>query len=122
MTAMCSANSEGLGSSDDVSFGLADQAAKARGIETFPHHLVRCREGNRGALFILAGLRSPVIRNRNIALRALAAWGAERWSPEISEALQTAARIEPDDDLKARSARVLAGAPYDDVGGTASTD
>jgi hypothetical protein len=37
--------SNGLVSHDDVTFGLADQAAKARGIDTFAHHAARFREG-----------------------------------------------------------------------------
>ena len=180
---------EGLAASDDVTFGLADNAAKARGMETFAQHANRFREGKgwlgyhlfrllqdandvrleevlemateridlaqvargparelglgpgtesyhlltsvlqelarfpgRGARFLLAGLGSPVIPNRNMALRTLAAWGRERWSPEIREALESAARIEPDEDVQARFERVLAGAPYDEEVRTPSPD
>jgi hypothetical protein len=69
---------------------------------------------SRGAKFILAGLRSPVIRNRNGALRALAAWGRERWPADVAAAVASAAGAEPVNDVRARFARVLAGEPFDD--------
>jgi hypothetical protein len=173
---------DGLSSSDDATFGRADQAAKVRGIATFEHHVARFRElrgaagyhlfrlvedadesridavlelvatridlekmatgpgkelgvgpgsepyhlldtvlhglsrfPQRGVPFLLAGLRSPVVRNRNMALRTLSDWGAARWSNEIRRALEQAARAEPDDDVKVRCERVLGGGRYDEV-------
>jgi hypothetical protein len=62
-----------------------------------------------------------MIPNRNMALRALAGWGSDRWSAEIRETMQAAARIEPDDDVKSRFERVIEGGAYDDaVEGTSS--
>jgi hypothetical protein len=55
-----------------------------------------------------------VIRNRNGALRALAAWGRERWPADVAAAVAGAAGAEPVDDVRARFARVLAGEPFDD--------
>jgi hypothetical protein len=69
---------------------------------------------DRGVTFILSGIRSPVVRNRNFALRALATWGRERWSDEVTAAVTSAVAAEPTDDVRARLARVLAGGPFDD--------
>ncbi len=63
----------------------------------------------KGWPLIAAALRSPVIRNRNMAVNALAAWGAEHWPAEAREMLETALRREPDDDVKGRLARLLEG-------------
>ncbi len=176
-----SAIESGLASKDRATFGLADQAARRRGIETFSAHesVLQCgtddasyslyrlmqeatestieralttagrcidlervatgaadslgvgrkfaahrlldfdlqelgRFPGRGTAFILAGLRSPLIRNRNGALRALAAWGREQWPEEIKVAVASAAEAEPLEDVRARFARVLAGEPFED--------
>jgi hypothetical protein len=55
-----------------------------------------------------------VVRNRNTALRTLAAWGRERWPPEAVEAVVRAADQEPVADVKGRFMRVLAGEPFDE--------
>jgi hypothetical protein len=62
-----------------------------------------------------AGLRSPSVRNRNIALSCLSAWGRANWPPEAEMALHRALREEPSDDVRARIEKVLAGQPLDDV-------
>ena len=64
---------------------------------------------SRGWDFIRSGLRSPVVRNRNMALVALAAWGRESWVPETEMALRRAFREEPRPDIRRRIERVLAG-------------
>ncbi len=68
----------------------------------------------RGTAFVIAALRSPVIGNRNAALRSLADWGRDRWPPEVLAAVTRAAADEPVADVKARAERVLAGGPFDD--------
>jgi len=57
---------------------------------------------------IEAGLRSPVVRNRNMALRALAAWSRSHWPDGAQALLSQAQREEPDDDVRARMAQLLA--------------
>lgn len=63
---------------------------------------------------IQAGLRSPVVRNRNMALRAVAGWGRPQWPSQVEAALQDARRQEPDPEVRARLDRVLAGQPFAD--------
>jgi hypothetical protein len=63
----------------------------------------------RGWDFIRAGLRSPVVRNRNMALSSLASWGRENWVPETEMALRRALREEPKPDVRERIEKVLAG-------------
>lgn len=63
----------------------------------------------RGWDFIRSGLRSPVVRNRNMALVSLAAWGRENWVPETEMALRRALREEPRADVRERLEKVLAG-------------
>lgn len=52
-------------------------------------------------------LRSPVIRNRNLALRVLDEWGPPRWPSPAGEALRCAHDEEPDDSLRARMRGLL---------------
>ncbi|MEM8667210.1 MAG: hypothetical protein AAGG48_06820 [Planctomycetota bacterium] len=62
-----------------------------------------------GATFIEAGLKSPVVRNRNMAVNALAEWQADQRHGSPFDALQSAAKIEPNDDVKERMTKVLNG-------------
>jgi hypothetical protein len=64
--------------------------------------------------FIRAGLRSPVVRNRNMALNALSLWGRENWKPDTEMALRRGLREEPTADVRERFERVLAGQPLDE--------
>ena len=68
----------------------------------------------RGWPLLRAGLRSPVVRNRNMALQALAAWGRERWEPETEMLLRRALRDEPDEGVRERIEKVLAGRPLEE--------
>lgn len=67
------------------------------------------RFSGKGKPLVLAGLRSPVIRNRNMAIKALAGWRADDRDAEISAALRRADAEEPQADVKARIERVIAG-------------
>lgn len=58
-------------------------------------------------------LRSPVVRNRNMAIRALAGWGRDNWTAEIEQALVQARAVEPQTDVKERIVKVLQGEPFD---------
>jgi hypothetical protein len=65
----------------------------------------------RGWRLVAAGLRSPVVRNRNLALKTLAAWGRDRWPAGAAEALARALDEEPKDDIRERIRRVIEGQP-----------
>ncbi len=63
----------------------------------------------KGWPLIEAGLRSPVVRNRNMAVRALSAWGRADWPKPAEAALQAALAAEPDESLRERIGNLLAG-------------
>jgi hypothetical protein len=62
---------------------------------------------------IRTALSSPVIRSRNMALRTLAAWGSENWPEDVVTVLAEALSAEPDDGVRERIGRLLAGEPLD---------
>ncbi|CAM4448116.1 hypothetical protein [Paenibacillus tarimensis] len=64
-----------------------------------------------GEELILAGLQSPVIHNRNMALMALEAWELSSWGERIIEVVIRLAEIEPDGSVKERvkSLRLVRG-------------
>jgi hypothetical protein len=64
-----------------------------------------------GARSIDAGLRSPVVRNRNMAVAALSAWSGEERTRELIDSLEQAAECEPDDGTRERMNKVLRGEP-----------
>jgi hypothetical protein len=59
---------------------------------------------------IKAGLSSPVVRNRNMAINALSAWGPKSWSSEMRAEVGSAADVEPKPDIKKRLADLLTSA------------
>jgi hypothetical protein len=65
----------------------------------------------RGATLIAAGLNSPVVRNRNLAVAALAAWPRGEWTGGLEKALERAAACEPDEDVRDRMQKALRGEP-----------
>jgi hypothetical protein len=67
------------------------------------------RAPGRGVPLVIAGLASPAVRNRNMAVRALAAWPRAAWSAEAKAALERACAIEPLADVRARMEDALAG-------------
>lgn len=73
----------------------------------FPGHGVR---------LLLAGLRSPVVRNRNMAIKAASEWTIAKWPKALHEALATAAEIEPCDDVRECMRRVLRGDSMEPAG------
>lgn len=62
-----------------------------------------------GWKLIKTGLQSPVVRNRNMAVRALAAWDAAAWPMEAEAVLTQAIADEPDDVIRETMRKVLAG-------------
>lgn len=62
-----------------------------------------------GWTLIKNSLQSPVISNRNLALKALNAWPRSSWPGEAQAALESAARIEPKIDVRERIKKLMAG-------------
>ncbi len=67
----------------------------------------------KGWPLLKAGLASPVIRNRNFALRALDRWGRAAWPPDALATLRDLAAREPEAEVKRRVERLLAGQPLE---------
>lgn len=67
-----------------------------------------------GSGFIGAGLMSPVVRNRNMAVYALAEWDTSQRKDSAFEALRTAAEIEPEEEVRERMKKVLNGEPLEE--------
>ncbi|MEV0999895.1 hypothetical protein [Nonomuraea sp. NPDC050202] len=65
----------------------------------------------RGWPLIAAGLASPVVRNRNLAVRALSAWDHATLPPEARAAVAAALRAEPDPGVRERLERLHEGLP-----------
>lgn len=63
-----------------------------------------------GWVLVDTGLRSPVIRNRNMAIKTLQAWPPGQWPPQARAVVLTARDLEPDTDVKQRLNDLL-GAP-----------
>lgn len=167
-----------LASTDPIKFSLADQAARAIGIDTWQHHFDRLKAGSgdswyavmqtdnpkridevlqlaestipldkiatgpaeemglglewadhshldfvlqdlrrfpgKGWPLIRTGARSPVVRNRHMALRALSSWGKDRWPTEARALLQSALQEEPDEDVRSEIETLLAGKQLED--------
>ena len=62
----------------------------------------------KGEAIILATLKSPVIRNRNMAIRTLDNWSIEYITKELKDAIKDAEKIEPKEDVKERLNKLLA--------------
>ena len=61
------------------------------------------------------GLKSPVIRNRNMALKALSEWEREKWPANMERLLAEARDREPDEQVRKRIENVLAGRPLENA-------
>ena len=62
------------------------------------------RDGAYRAALVVAGLRSPVVRNRNMAASALEGRPAAAWGEEVVKAVERAVTEEPRDDVRERLA------------------
>jgi len=67
-----------------------------------------------GADLLLAGLHSPVTRNRNLALRALAQWPRTTWPASTLDAVNDLARTDLNDETRQRAADLAAGRIHED--------
>jgi hypothetical protein len=63
----------------------------------------------KGWRLIQAGLQSPTVRNRNMAVQALATWDRALWAAEAQALLRRAIAAEPMDRTRAIMEKVLAG-------------
>jgi hypothetical protein len=95
------ANELGLGPAWSAHSGLD---FVLQGLSPFP---------GKGWPLIRAGLRSPVVRNRHMALRALAGWGRDRWPDDAAGLLRGALAREMDEDVREAIQKVLDGKPLD---------
>ena len=62
---------------------------------------------------IEAGLRSPAVRNRNMAVAALAALAPNKFPRDLQHSLKMAADVEPEESVRDRMKKVLNGEPLD---------
>jgi hypothetical protein len=69
-----------------------------------------------GGRLLLVGLRSPVTRNRNMALRALGGWTRASWPAGAEATLRLVVTEEPNADTEALARRVLQGESLEDEG------
>jgi hypothetical protein len=63
----------------------------------------------KGWRLIRASLGSPLIHNRDMAVRAIGAGGRDKWMEDTERLLQKALKIEPELHIRERIARVLCG-------------
>jgi hypothetical protein len=63
----------------------------------------------KGVNLIKVGLRSPVVRNRNMSIKALSKWGQENWPDGIVPFLEEMKLVEPEDDVKKSIETLLKG-------------
>ena len=57
----------------------------------------------------MTALKSPITRNRNVAIKILDKWKQENWSSEIEEEIKHLREIEPNKDTKENIKRLLNG-------------
>lgn len=62
----------------------------------------------KGEAIILAALKSPVIRNRNMAIRVLDNWSIVYITQELKDAMKDAEKTEPNEDVKEGMRKLLA--------------
>ncbi|WP_152397480.1 limonene hydroxylase [Paenibacillus guangzhouensis] len=86
------------GPGDEMGFGKEYEAH--RSLDTILQSLDSF-EGM-GKELILTGLKSPVIRNRNMAIMALEGWNVASWGDQLIKAVIHLSGIEPDDSVKER--------------------
>lgn len=95
-----------VASGPSLSLGLGADFADDGAVDFIVQDL--CRFPGLGWDFLRAGLTGRSVRLRNLTLRALTAWGPERWPGEASELLSAAAGREPDAELGEEMRKLLA--------------
>ena len=98
---------------DKIATGPADELGL--GQEYNLHRCLDCllqdlhKYPTKGFELIKAGLRSPVTRNRNMAIKALSVWGIDNWPEGTKELLEQAEIKEPNKDTKKNIRNILKG-------------
>jgi hypothetical protein len=92
------------GPADELVLGLEFKSHQAldfvlQDLQRFP---------GKGWILIKAGLQSPVVRNRNMALMALAAWDRKNWQEDTEFLLKKVLEREPNDETRKLIRKVLA--------------
>jgi hypothetical protein len=100
---------------EDIATGPADELGlgpgfQAHGALDFVLQDLR-RFPGKGWRLIRVGLRSPVTRNRNMALRALAAMDRGAWPAEAELLLRQAWKAEPNSGTRESMRQILDGKP-----------
>lgn len=67
----------------------------------------------KGNKLILTALKSPVVRNRNMAIKALNGWDKNYKNDEIKKSIIAAEKVEPNEDTKKNLNKLLRGQPVD---------
>ncbi|WP_438447089.1 limonene hydroxylase [Gorillibacterium sp. sgz5001074] len=80
--------------------GLGKEYAAHRNLGIILQSLDRFEGIGKG--LILAGLNSPVISNRNMAMKALEGWSVASWGDQLVAAINHLSEVEPDDAVKER--------------------
>ena len=85
---------------------------KAHGALDWSLQALRDHPGVGGDLLI-AGLQSPVTRNRNMALNAFQRWPTELWPPQARALMEATAAGDPYEPTRTLAGKVLRGEPPD---------
>jgi hypothetical protein len=100
---------------DLIATGAADELGLGHGYEQHSCLDFILQELGRfpgkGATLIEAGLKSPVVRNRNMAVAALAGWSRADWPRGVEQRLEEAARCEPNERAREQMQKALRGEP-----------
>ena len=94
-----------VASGPSLSLGLGAEFADDRAVDFIVQDLGRFP--GLGEDFLRVGLTGRSVRLRNMTLRALSAWGPERWPRDVSQLLSAAAAREPDAELRQEMWRLL---------------
>ncbi|THF84424.1 limonene hydroxylase [Cohnella fermenti] len=95
----------------DIASGPADEMGLGLGYEAHSALDFLVQELDRypgvGRKLIATALHSPVVRNRNMALKALEAWPLADWEESLAAAVNRLAEIEPVSDVKETIAEMM---------------
>ena len=75
-----------------------------QGLREYPRH---------GERLIEVGLKSPVVSNRHMALKALAAWGKSNWPQGMEATLMEVVEHDPDEKVREAARKVIDGRELD---------
>lgn len=95
-----------IASGADEKMGMGEAFKAHRGLDFILQEL---REWpGHGYKLICTGLKSPVTRNRNLALKALKVWGKTNWQNDTEAILSELQKVEPNEQTREYFAELLA--------------